>query len=433
MEFGAFKSLYDVRCDLSHLSVLTGPNGSGKSNFVEGLSFVADVYQHGLEYAVSRAGGYENIAHRRTRRAKKPISIVVEVVVSNDDIFSDRNAMYQFMSKGAREFHDESFQLVYRHSFAFKAAGQSIRADFEVSHERLEILDPKGNQLFRLDRVAEGEMKPWKSARKSLEADVVRALLGEVDDDDFYLGMGARRGNASTRLVTISPYMPFFWIVNEALSSIRVFQLSPYQVRAPGVPTPNATLDRYGANLPGAADHLSRTNPNAWASVQRSMRSIMPDLQEIAVVYTEDRRIALQFRERKVGRPWNSGEVSDGTIQALALFIALFDPRHSVLVLEEPENSVHPWILRMFVDLCREVQDKQIVLTTHSPVLLNYVDPKIVRLAFLKGGRTHIVRLVDLEDEVAALVVQGEINLFEYYDSGYLEASVPRGMSHGHE
>lgn len=143
--------------------------------------------------------------------------------------------------------------------------------------------------------------------------------------------------------------------------------------------------------------------------------------------------LALQFKEVGVRRAWSTGEVSDGTVQALALLIALFDRRTPVVVVEEPENSVHPWILRQFIDLCRESIEKQILVTTHSPVLLNYVDPRIVRLMSMEDGRSRITRLLDIDDNMREVVLSGDLSIFDLYDSGLISDSIPRGFAESPE
>ncbi len=218
-------------------------------------------------------------------------------------------------------------------------------------------------------------------------------------------------------------------MVKRALAGTRVFQLSPYQCRGSGVSTPNAVLERHGENLPGAADHLRRNDRDGWRQVQSAMRTILPALVSIDIVHTEDRRLALQLREHGVGRAWNTGEVSDGTIQTLALLIALYDRRNPLLVIEEPENSVHPWILRTFLDLAKAAPGKQIVMTTHSPVLLNYVDPEIVRLVRMRNGRSEVSRLLSVSPDLRPLILAGELDLFDAYDSGVLVEAVPRGLA----
>jgi predicted ATP-binding protein involved in virulence len=111
------------------------------------------------------------------------------------------------------------------------------------------------------------------------------------------------------------------------------------------------------------------------------------------------------------------------------MFTALYDRRSPMLVVEEPENSVHPWILRQFIDFCRDAPDKQILLTSHSPVLLNYVDPGIVRLIALSDGKSEVFRLIDMSPELGAAIISGGLSLFDFYDSGVLPQAVPRGLA----
>jgi predicted ATPase len=417
----AFKSLYDVECDLDHLTVLTGPNGSGKSNFVDALNFLGEVYEDGLEFAVSRAGGYDNIAHRRSRRAKRPIAFTVEVRITKAD-FTGRNS-YIYREEPDEEIPSD-FALTYRHSFAFHATGQSVIADFRVVKDTVELIDSKGAVVFSQMRESDSTVTLVDESNR-LTASMVRPF-----GEERYRELFSSRATRTTGVLTEAfDYPNVLWSVRRAIAGTRIFQLSPYQVRRAGVPTPNASLERHGENLPGAANHLRKNDASSWAQVEQAMRAIMPGLSGIDVVYTEDRRLALQFREQGVGRPWNTNEVSDGTIQALALFVALFDRRSLMLVIEEPENAVHPWILRQYIDLCRGIKAKQILMTSHSPVLLNYVDPEIVRLVALAQGKSEVHRLIDLAPEVGKLIIDGELGLFDFYDSGILPMTVPRGFS----
>jgi predicted ATPase len=135
---------------------------------------------------------------------------------------------------------------------------------------------------------------------------------------------------------------------------------APLECRRAGAPTPNPDLDVHGANLPAVVDHMQRHSPRVWMKLVEAMRHIVPGLQEIRTGFTHNRLLTLQFVEEGTGRPWTAEEISDGTIQSLALFAAVFDPRTPLAFIEEPENAVHPWIVRSFVDACRAV-DKQII------------------------------------------------------------------------
>jgi len=319
--------------------------------------------------------------------------------------------------------------LYFRHEFTLGTATQSIVSDFEVAAEFFEVLDDKRRPLIRVDRSKEGRAIVSMPRPRAKLMPFIREALDPFTDTRFSEFLGERAMRSTSLLSDQFSYSGLFSDIKSALSGTSVFQLSPFQCRNSGVPTPNAVLERHGENLPGAANHLRRNDAAAWRRVQAAMRAIMPGLQEIDIAYTEDRRLALQFREHGVGRPWNTNEVSDGTVQSLALFIALFDRRHPLLVIEEPENSVHPWILRRIVDLCQDGESpKQIIMTTHSPVLLNYVNPAVVRLMSIKSGRSSIAPFLDFSSDLRDMIVDGRLSVFDAYDSGAVEQALPRGL-----
>lgn len=427
VRFEAFKSLYDVTCSLDRFTVVTGPNGAGKSNLVDGLNFLGEVYGDGLEFAVGRSGGYDNIAHRRTRRAKRPVAISVKVRVSAADL-REFPSRYPWLSVAdEEEALADDYCLIYSHSFTLGTSSQALVSDFKVLTDHFEVSDSGGRMLLRAKRGQEGRIEVSRFKRRLPK--LVRELLDPFTDTRFAAFLTERPQKPTQLLTDQFGYAGLFSEIQRALGGTRVFQLSPYQCRTSGVPTPNAVLERHGENLPGAADHLVRNDRAAWAQVENAMRDIMPALEEIEIAYTEDRRLALQFRERGVGRPWNTNEVSDGTMQSMALFIALFDNRHPLLVIEEPENSVHPWILRRIVDLCQsENSPKQIIMTTHSPVLLDYVRPEVVRLMSIKNGRSTISRLIDVSVDLREQILEGSLGIFDVYDSGAIDSAVPRGL-----
>jgi predicted ATPase len=154
------------------------------------------------------------------------------------------------------------------------------------------------------------------------------------------------------------------------------------------------------------------------------MQRIVPSLNDIGTNFSDDRRLTLFFQEEGVGKAWNSEEISDGTIQSLAMFSALFDTRSPFTVIEEPENSVHPWILRVFVDACRETA-KQVVITTHSPAVINYLRPEEITVVWREGGRTNVAALIDLDPAAESMWESGDSTIFEIIDSGWLPQTVP--------
>ena len=91
--------------------------------------------------------------------------------------------------------------------------------------------------------------------------------------------------------------------------------------------------------------------------------------------------------------------VSSGTLRVLALMTALFaKPETSLIGIEEPENYAHPGALSAFAEYLLKARDRvQFMVTTHSPLLLDYLN---------EPGAVCIVR----RDEEHGTVVTRETN-----------------------
>jgi len=413
-----------------------GPNNSGKSNLVEALDFLGDVHRHGVDVAVSRKGGFENVAHRRVRRTKRPIRFEVSSTFALSELTRLRRR-YLGGDAPSSEPVDASDPLAYRviHSFAIAASGQAIEADFSVAEERFEIYDlrkPTTEPLLSMDRLPEGvEFSGLRSETKQLRLDEEYLELNPLQDPDFHRFINQQfRGTVgpTSLIVSTMAFSDLLNVYTQGLARARLYQLAPLECRRPGVSTPNAEIDVHGGNLPALIAYMQRHHKRAWNQVLQAMRRIVPGLQKVNTSYTHDRRLTLEFLESDVGRPWTSDDVSDGTIQSLALFAALYDPRSPLAIIEEPENSVHPWILRVFVDACRDASYKQTILTTHSPALLDYLRPDEILLAWRKEGRTHLSPLTQVEPDAERLWAEGTSTIFELLDSGSIEVAIPGGF-----
>jgi predicted ATPase len=184
-----------------------------------------------------------------------------------------------------------------------------------------------------------------------------------------------------------------------------------------------------GENLPAVIDWMRRNNPSEWQAVLSAMRDIVPEIEAITVEYLHSRTLGLFFEERGVGRAWTSDEVSDGTIRSLALLVACHDPRASALFIEEPENSLHPWIIKVLMENLRKISSKKpVMVTTHSPLLLNSVAPQEVCVVYKVGGETRVAPLTSFDEHLADDWSQGKYRLFDYLDSGFVPAAVPSGV-----
>lgn len=417
-----YKSLKNIQFHPSEITVVIGANGAGKSNLASAFDFLADLYASGIDFAIAKKGGFENIAFRRQRRTKSGISFGVSVELDSKEARTAARRSFVLRELWTSQITSMTFE----HHFTLRAAKQSISADYFLEHESVELNIAyraiKGSPALSFSRIkierTEGIILVESNDPTVKErVDEYLDLVGDPTDP-----------NANSEMED-SFLKVFFPSLANTLSGISVYQFSPQISRSPGAPSPNPKLSGYGQNLPSLIDWLSRKHPNKWASVLSAMRSIVPTLQSIETQYLHTKTLGLTFQEEGFSRPWTAEDVSDGTIQSLAILTALADPRNDLLFVEEPENSVHPWIVRQLANQLKKLsREKQVFVTTHSPVILNLVSPEDVWVCFKLNGETSLRRLDEISPDLASDWHAGEGRLFELLDLGIVPEAIPSGI-----
>jgi predicted ATPase len=423
-----FKSLGDVVFYPDKFSVIIGPNNAGKTNFANALRFLSEVYSFGLETAVRRNGGYENIALRRKRRSRSAIVFESSIKVENlENLQSNilEGIGDTFFIKPSSE---TSFYI--DHSFSFKATRQNIKAEYVVEREFFEIYyykkissgKTKKATLFSFRR--DGQGSPSFNVNKNEIGETIGGRFLKSNFDQLLKGGGVLTSKQG--LIITNPIFRMFSPIERIIENWAIYQLRPSATRLEGVPTPQPELNQYGENLPALVDWLLNHHKDKWDLVLNTIRVIIPDIEDINTGYLRSKTLGIFFYEKGYGRPWTIEEVSDGTVLTLAMLCASIDPRKTLIFLEELENSIHPWIIKILVDFFKEVaEEKNVILTTHSPVLIDLVYPKDIWVISRSYGITSLKRLVDLDPEITAGWERGDFKISQYLDSGLIPNTNP--------
>ncbi len=123
------------------------------------------------------------------------------------------------------------------------------------------------------------------------------------------------------------------------------------------------------------------------------MRTALPDLQSIRTVERPEDRHRYLVLDYDTGLQAPSWLVSDGTLRLLALTILAYLPGlEGAYLIEEPENGIHPRAVETVLQSLSSVYGAQVLLATHSPVILSLARPEQV-LCFNRTaqGATDIV------------------------------------------
>ena len=152
----------------------------------------------------------------------------------------------------------------------------------------------------------------------------------------------------------------------------------------------------------GIANSLTKIlfdNRDRFIELEQRLVDLVPNIARIKLDQNNQRINTLRLVDRYSGYEIPSQNISDGTLRLLAFLVALYDVEQPDLIcFEEPENGVHPWLLNKIMQLLAQVstagisgKPTQIIITTHSPVLLNYVQPEQIRAVELnESGATQI-------------------------------------------
>jgi predicted ATPase len=161
-------------------------------------------------------------------------------------------------------------------------------------------------------------------------------------------------------------------------------------------------LDADGENIASVLDRLSQTQEVTKARIDQYLQAIVPGLQQVEAEDVKFYKL-LNFYFAVAGSPepnaFLASAMSDGTLRALALLVALFqnagsDSRVSLIGIEEPEAGLHPAATAVLLDAIREASESvQVVVTSHSTDLLDNpeIPSDVIRALSWENGQTEIM------------------------------------------
>jgi predicted ATPase len=370
-----YKSLGEsVALELGQLTALVGLNGSGKSNLTDVLRFVRDCLESGLSAALKLRRGFRPLRRASSGRLHD-VSIRVEIINETG------NGFWEFSlgddSAGSCRVLHESALWKDTSEASFRVAPGELRS----------VLSPELESVLRLT--------PW--------------------GDDFALHYLARVKES-----------PFRTLVAELLN-VSIYTIYPDNLREPEFQEDAALLpmEEHGGDWASSLQSLDRqTQGNEFLS---GLAQITGDIDDYQVLEVGDYLVP-RFHHRASDGPgyWlNASQESDGTLRAAGVLLALLQ-KHSIFLvgIEEPEQTLHPGALPVLYDFIRAASyERQVILTTHNPQLLDLLQIDEIRLV----ERSDHGTIVSLVDESQRTLVRNKL-----FSASYLwQAEGLRAESNG--
>jgi len=333
IEIDGFKTFDDFSLDVPPFLVLLGANGSGKSNLLEAIALLGRVVRNPdsqtlVRYA--RRGGPRELFRRR------PDGGLVDEIRIGANVLVDA-PRFGLVHVGVRVY------------IGYREAPEPLAV-----HVTFEGVDSSG---LSLSKQTAAEVERLTTYLRRLKPGEPRGLDGEA-----------------------------FRALKRAANGWRLLDPLPDAMRQPADAYDTEALTEDGRNL-GAVLGRVWAVPARKSAFEADVAAVLPDVREIDVVQDEDRAqwdIWIQHKHEPRMAP---RVVSGGTLRVLALLAAAHDQAHpGVLMVEEPENGLHPnRVPRLLERLKGRVTDlatyeqsaeakrdalRQIIVTSHSPVVL---------------------------------------------------------------
>ena len=344
LKLSNYKSIDTLTLEkLAPFSVFAGANGSGKSNFFDAMEFICNVLRFDVPYALRMHGGYDNV---RSLKRYSPKNQRLKFAIECD---------LPVRGGGDKPLATSKYELVI-HDFH-----QSPRIEERFHDGMLEVLS-----------------RPKTGLLKILMADKIRELPSFPDPDSALL---------------------FFrhWPLPLLLTHMTVYRVEPGRAKEPDRSDSDPTaLWESGSNLASVVQRLE-SNETMREVISDWMETVVPGVTGIRTIRQKiDQTTAVLFSEQGTRKRFPARLMSDGTIYALCMLVAVLDRRDpfGITLIEEPERGLHPSAIGEMVGFFREnaSPSNPIWLTTHSESVVRQLRLEELILVDKKAGRTRMIR-----------------------------------------
>ena len=340
-----YRVLQNLDLNLTPLTVLIGPNGCGKSTVFDIFAFLAECFAHGLPQTWNNRGGIREL---RSRGSDGPVIIELK---------------YREAEK-ARRKQDKTHPLITYHLELDEENGSPVVAKEELSWKR----KPHGRPFrFLSYQYGEGEAAPGDSPDEDAER-----KKQPLSSPDLLAVNTLGQLREHPRVAALREFISGWYLSYLSVPEMREFTRVG----------PSARLSPTGNNLANVMQFFEEQRSEQLEKVLGGLSSRVPQLERVVTETMRDGRLLIQLKDQPFDDPILARYVSDGTLKLLAYLLILhdFDPP-PLIGIEEPENFVHPKLLMELGEECLVAsQSSQILVTTHSPYLLDAVKPKQVRV-----------------------------------------------------
>jgi len=333
LAIAGYRSIRSIILSLGQLNVVTGANGSGKSNLYRALRLLAATANGQLVRSLTREGGFESVLWAGPKKVgKDPVSL--------------------------------------RLGFTAEPFSYCLDLGFPMPSESMFSGDPE----MKRECLWRGRAMDGKDLCADRRGGTLRCRTANGKWQDIGLPIASHASMLSEYSDPLAA--PELIIMRETLRRWRFYDTFRTDARSParrpsiGTFTPIMSGD--GSDLAAAIQTIREIGDRE--GLDRAIDDAFPGSM-IRVVST-DSGMQVRLKQSGILRELTAAELSDGTLRFLLLVAALLTPRPpDLMVLNEPENSLHPELIPALSRLITlAAENSQVIIVSHNTALVDELE-----------------------------------------------------------
>lgn len=346
-DFFSFKGENHIKLNAG-INMLLGINGSGKTSFLNAIRLLYEgVSGAGFENLFQLEwGGFGDVVNANGTQVPKTIELTyvfdalkLKNVVSRADFSNDIHYKITIRPLGATGYTIEE---------------KLFTSDKKSKENQFVYLDFKGGKGFLSVYHKEG-IKTENFRGVTSEQELV---LRQISDPRRYKPMH---------------------VIRTAISEMSIFETfdtrEDSSLRKPAKSSSELKLTSGGENLVSVLNNLNTEESITFGEIESKLRVINPNFIKFNF-QNFGSRLYLSLSERNMRHSIGIKFISDGTLRYILMMGVLMNPHTGKLIgMDEPEGRLHPDMINSMAEMLKSAsRESQVIVATHSPLLLNLFD-----------------------------------------------------------
>jgi len=341
-----FRRLQSVNLTMKRLTVLIGANGAGKTSFLDVIFLLSASARGDLKNSLQRQGGLKEIL---TRGKVQELEISVEMEVQKPSPFN-----YHF--------------VLSPQGFSYNITEETLTQQQKFkSPSPFRYIESQGLDVKYFSQVERKLLRPnWDHNPLETSLSQVPKMYREPE-------------NLRKSLADCTYY-----------AALDVSERSP--IRLPQPMRPASLPGKNGESLISCLYNLRETDRDRFEWLEDILAAAFPDFERLNFPPVAAGTLSMTWSDRHFPEPIYIHELSEGTLRFLWLATLLQSQNLTTFTLiDEPEVSLHPELLKHLVDLMREAaKHTQLIVATHSDRLIRFLEPEEILICDLEEGQAKM-------------------------------------------